>query len=140
MSCLGCCHGDSPSSDRQSSRGQPSSWLILIAVFSAHLLTCGISYRLGVYYLPVLETFEKSNGITSWVGSLNAAVLCVTGKRHTSHTARLRHDETLADQLLQRIQGKSTFPSQLTKVCVEIATLNIKFCFSYICLARLHGL
>ena len=36
--------------------------------------------NLGVYYLVFLEVFGQSNGVTSWVGSLNVACLLAAGK------------------------------------------------------------
>ncbi len=79
---LPCC-GRHPRAPRDGPRGKPYlslyQWTILMSVFLAHFLSCGISYCLGIYYLPILEVFQQSHGVTAWIGSLNTATLCGTG-------------------------------------------------------------
>ena len=55
--------------------------VIVGSVFLTHFLTSGWSIAMGAYYVTFLEVFQKSHGVTAWIGSLNFAVLCLTGKR-----------------------------------------------------------
>ncbi|ELT97233.1 hypothetical protein CAPTEDRAFT_227106 [Capitella teleta] len=53
--------------------------LLVIAVSVAHMWTSGVAYCIGLYYVVFLEVFQHSSGVTAWVGSLNAAVVCGFG-------------------------------------------------------------
>ncbi len=52
-------------------------WMVLISVFLCHFLSCGIGYALGIYYLPIIEVFQMSYGVTAWISSLTIASLCL---------------------------------------------------------------
>ena len=53
--------------------------LLTVVTFIAHFLTCGVSYSIGVYYVTFLDVFNESNGVTSWIASLNTGTLCASG-------------------------------------------------------------
>eukprot|EP00914_Ancora_sagittata_P023855 GHVO01047569.1.p1 GENE.GHVO01047569.1~~GHVO01047569.1.p1 ORF type:complete len:430 (-),score=29.73 GHVO01047569.1:99-1388(-) len=55
------------------------SLLLVAAVSVAHMWTSGVAYCIGWYYVVFLEVFQHSSGVTAWVGSLNAAVVCGFG-------------------------------------------------------------
>ena len=54
--------------------------IITASAFVAQFVTNGWSVGMGLYYVTFLEVFQQSHAVTAWVGSLNYAVLCVTGK------------------------------------------------------------
>ena len=56
------------------------SWVVCAVAFSAHLLTSGFSFSIGVYYVEFLNVFNQSKGTTAWVASLNFGILCLVGK------------------------------------------------------------
>ena len=66
-------------SSRKSLQPLLNPWLIVTSSFLVHFLSCGICYAIGVYYVVVLEVFEESYGVTSWLGSLCLGTLCATG-------------------------------------------------------------
>ena len=61
----------------------PIDWYSVVLVCSAftlNALSCGLSYTFGLYYITFLEVFQEGSTITSWIGSINFAVECGTGK------------------------------------------------------------
>jgi hypothetical protein len=56
------------------------SWFVMVAALLSHVLMFGICWTVGVYYVIFLEVFQTGKGPTSWIGSINVACLCFTGK------------------------------------------------------------
>lgn len=55
------------------------AWMVLAAGFLQFVVSSGIFYSWGVFFVPVLETFEGSRARTAWVFSTNAAVHQLAG-------------------------------------------------------------
>ncbi|WAQ95311.1 MOT12-like protein [Mya arenaria] len=45
-------------------------WVIIIAAFLINLICDGISFSFGILYTELLDQFQESKSLTSWVGSL----------------------------------------------------------------------
>lgn len=45
-------------------------WIIVFAAFMINLISDGISFSFGILYTELLNYFEESKSLTSWVGSL----------------------------------------------------------------------
>jgi len=63
-------------SDDDSSMSMPAppdggyGWVIVFAAFMINLICDGISFSFGILYTELLDEFEESKSLTSWVGSM----------------------------------------------------------------------
>lgn len=55
-------------------------WLVVLASFILQALTIGITYTFGVLFVALLDEFGESEATTSWIGSIQPALLYFTGK------------------------------------------------------------
>ncbi|XP_023931675.1 monocarboxylate transporter 14-like, partial [Lingula anatina] len=55
------------------------AWVVMAAGSLSIFLTNGMSYSVGVMYLPMLETFKEGEAITSMVGSVFMGLSMLTG-------------------------------------------------------------
>ena len=54
--------------------------ILVGALFFTHALSSGLSLSFGVFYLPLIDTFDSSSYFTAWIGSTNTGLLCAFGK------------------------------------------------------------
>ena len=55
------------------------NWLIPSAASLIHFISLGFQYSIGLYFLPLSQTFDSNRGTTSWVGSLAVGTMLVFG-------------------------------------------------------------
>lgn len=73
-----------PTKRQQSSNGVPPDggygWVVVFASFMLQALTIGITYTFGVMFVDLLEAFGAGESTTSWIGSIQPALLYFTGQ------------------------------------------------------------
>jgi hypothetical protein len=55
------------------------SWLVVAGCFVAQALAIGSTYTFGVIYVELLQEFRQSKAATAWIGSIQTALLYMTG-------------------------------------------------------------
>lgn len=55
-------------------------WLVVLGSFLLQALTIGITYTFGVLFVDLLEAFDAGESTTSWIGSIQPALLYFTGQ------------------------------------------------------------
>lgn len=55
-------------------------WVVVFASFMIHMLSDGVLYTYGVFYIEFLEYFEEGKGKTGWVRSICVGVLLGAGE------------------------------------------------------------
>jgi hypothetical protein len=56
-----------------------SSWIVVAGCFIVQALTIGSTYTFGVIYVDLLQEFGQSKAATAWIGSIQSALLYLTG-------------------------------------------------------------
>ena len=56
-------------------------WIVVVGCFFAQALTIGSTYTFGIVFVEFLEEFGHSRAVTSWIGSIQTALLYMTGRR-----------------------------------------------------------
>ncbi|XP_045156982.2 monocarboxylate transporter 12-B-like [Mercenaria mercenaria] len=54
-------------------------WMIVLGAFLVHLITDGILYSFGIFYIEFLEYYKGGKGETAWIGSLAAGFQLFAG-------------------------------------------------------------
>ncbi|XP_013415330.1 monocarboxylate transporter 9 isoform X2 [Lingula anatina] len=54
-------------------------WVIVVASFLNQILSIGVPFSVGVYYVAFLEEFQGSKGLTAWIGSIHTGLLFGAG-------------------------------------------------------------
>ncbi len=54
--------------------------MIVFASFTLQALTIGITYTFGVLFVDLLDAFGAGESTTSWIGSIQPALLYLTGE------------------------------------------------------------
>ncbi|CAH1792529.1 unnamed protein product [Owenia fusiformis] len=54
-------------------------WFIVLLSMFAHIITYGVSWTVGVFFVLFLNAFHATKGVTAWAGSLNTACLYIVG-------------------------------------------------------------
>ncbi|XP_035742954.1 monocarboxylate transporter 12-B-like isoform X1 [Vespa mandarinia] len=54
-------------------------WFVVLASFLIHVITDGVTYSFGVFYLELLYYFEEGKGATAWIASILVGVTLCSG-------------------------------------------------------------
>lgn len=54
-------------------------WFVVFASFLIHVITDGVTYSFGVFYLELLYYFEEGKGATAWIASILVGVTLCSG-------------------------------------------------------------
>ncbi|XP_046586395.1 monocarboxylate transporter 5 isoform X1 [Neodiprion lecontei] len=54
-------------------------WVIVFASFMIHVITDGVTYSFGLFYIAFLDYFEEGKGKTSWIASLLVGITYCSG-------------------------------------------------------------
>lgn len=74
-----------PSSKKQQSADLPRppdggwGWVVVFASFMIHIVTDGVTYSFGVFYVQFLEYFKEGKGATAWIASILVGVTLCSG-------------------------------------------------------------
>lgn len=77
--------GDPESNQMSANTGLPTppdggwGWMVALASFSIHIVTDGITYSFGMFYLKFLEYFNEGKGYTAWIASILVGVTLCSG-------------------------------------------------------------
>ncbi|XP_055611555.1 monocarboxylate transporter 12-like [Uranotaenia lowii] len=52
-------------------------WMVVLASFCIHIVTDGLTYSFGIFYVEFLDYFKEGKGYTAWIASILVGVtLC----------------------------------------------------------------
>lgn len=77
--------GDPESNQMTTDTGLPTppdggwGWMVVLASFSIHIVTDGITYSFGMFYLKFLDYFNEGKGYTAWIASILVGVTLCSG-------------------------------------------------------------
>lgn len=54
-------------------------WVVVFASFMIHIVTDGVTYSFGVFYVQFLEYFNEGKGATAWIASILVGVTLCSG-------------------------------------------------------------
>ena len=54
-------------------------WVVVFASFVIQSLTIGITYTFGILFVELLDVFDAGESTTAWIGSIQPALLYMTG-------------------------------------------------------------
>lgn len=54
-------------------------WVVVFASFMIHIITDGVTYSFGVFYLTFLHYFNEGKGATAWIASILVGVTLCSG-------------------------------------------------------------
>ncbi|XP_034949373.1 monocarboxylate transporter 14 [Chelonus insularis] len=54
-------------------------WAVVFASFMIHIVTDGVTYSFGVFYVELLHYFNEGNGTTAWIASILVGVTLCSG-------------------------------------------------------------
>ncbi|KAL0274281.1 UNVERIFIED_CONTAM: hypothetical protein PYX00_006747 [Menopon gallinae] len=54
-------------------------WMVVFASFMIHIVTDGITYSFGVFYVEFLNYFQEGKGATAWIASIMVGVTFCSG-------------------------------------------------------------
>lgn len=54
-------------------------WMVVLASFSIHIVTDGITYSFGIFYVEFLDYFKEGKGYTAWIASILVGVTLCSG-------------------------------------------------------------
>ncbi|XP_058127754.1 monocarboxylate transporter 12 [Anopheles coustani] len=54
-------------------------WMVVLASFSIHIITDGLTYSFGIFYTEFLTYFNEGKGYTAWIASILVGVTLCSG-------------------------------------------------------------
>lgn len=54
-------------------------WMVVLASFSIHIVTDGLTYSFGIFYTEFLKYFNEGKGYTAWIASILVGVTLCSG-------------------------------------------------------------
>lgn len=54
-------------------------WMVVLASFCIHIVTDGITYSFGIFYVEFLDYFKEGKGYTAWIASILVGVTLCSG-------------------------------------------------------------
>ncbi|XP_065075123.1 monocarboxylate transporter 5 [Ochlerotatus camptorhynchus] len=54
-------------------------WMVVLASFCIHIVTDGMTYSFGIFYVEFLEYFKEGKGYTAWIASILVGVTLCSG-------------------------------------------------------------
>ena len=55
------------------------AWLVLGSAFLVHIMTFGMAWSTGVYYVIFLDVFDQQKSVTAWACALPTAMMYAIG-------------------------------------------------------------
>ena len=56
------------------------AWLVLVSAFLVHIMTFGMAWSTGVYYVIFVDVFDQQKSVTAWACALPTAMMYAIGK------------------------------------------------------------
>ncbi|XP_055585948.1 monocarboxylate transporter 13 [Uranotaenia lowii] len=54
-------------------------WMVVLASFCIHIVTDGLTYSFGIFYVEFLDYFKEGKGYTAWIASILVGVTLCSG-------------------------------------------------------------
>lgn len=97
-------------------------WMVVLASFSIHIVTDGMTYSFGIFYDEFLDYFKEGKGYTAWIASILVGVTLCSGPVSSSLVNRYGcRAVTIAGSILASIcLALSVFAKSVTVLFLTI--------------------
>lgn len=89
-----CCNGNAKKCDKEADAELPVppdggwGWMVVFGSFMIHIITDGMTYSFGMFYVEFLNYFNEGKGYTAWIVSILVGVTLASGPISSSFVNR----------------------------------------------------